>query len=277
MEYSEIDIRLNKLEPYAEILIAKLDEINFESYSEDEYGVKGYVQTQKLDLDALEEIISTVAEHTPVSYKVKKLKQQNWNTRWESSYSPVFINDDCVIRAHFHKSFPKIKYDLIITPKMSFGTGHHQTTLLMMNEMFNLDFNDKSVLDIGTGTGVLAILASKLGATSLLAIDIEEWAFNNSKENSKLNKVSNIDFIHGDARNIKNTKFDFILANINRNVILGDVAIYVNCIKDNGEILLSGFLKQDITLILEKTKELNLELVDLKNIDKWQMLRLKKV
>tara|TARA_B100000902_G_C27308759_1_gene917147 strand:+ start:1795 stop:2628 length:834 start_codon:yes stop_codon:yes gene_type:complete len=277
MEYSEIDIRLNKLEPYAEILIAKLDEINFESYSEDEYGVKGYVQTQKLDLDALEEIISTVAEHTPVSYKVKKLKQQNWNARWESSYSPVFINDDCVIRAHFHKSFPKIKYDLIITPKMSFGTGHHQTTLLMMNEMFNLDFNDKSVLDIGTGTGVLAILASKLGATSLLAIDIEEWAFNNSKENSKLNKVSNIDFIHGDARNIKNTKFDFILANINRNVILHDIEIYVNCIKDTGNILLSGFLKEDITLILDRTKAFNLELVDLKNIDKWQMLRLKKV
>ena len=277
MEYSEIDIRLNKLEPYAEILIAKLDEINFESYSEDEYGVKGYVQTQKLDLDALEEIISTVAEHTPVSYKVKKLKQQNWNARWESSYSPVFINDDCVIRAHFHKSFPKIKYDLIITPKMSFGTGHHQTTLLMMNEMFNLDFNDKSVLDIGTGTGVLAILASKLGATSLLAIDIEEWAFNNSKENSKLNKVSNIDFIHGDARDIKNTKFDFILANINRNVILHDIEIYVNCIKDTGNILLSGFLKEDITLILDRTKAFNLELVDLKNIDKWQMLRLKKV
>ena len=277
MEYSEIDIRLNKLEPYAEILIAKLDEINFESYSEDEYGVKGYVQTQKLDLDALEEIISTVAEHTPVSYKVKKLKQQNWNAIWESSYSPVFINDDCVIRAHFHKSFPKIKYDLIITPKMSFGTGHHQTTLLMMNEMFNLDFNDKSVLDIGTGTGVLAILASKLGATSLLAIDIEEWAFNNSKENSKLNKVSNIDFIHGDARNIKNTKFDFILANINRNVILHDIEIYVNCIKDTGNILLSGFLKEDITLILDRTKAFNLELVDLKNIDKWQMLRLKKV
>jgi len=277
MEYSEIDIRLNKLEPYAEILIAKLDEINFESYSECEYGVKGYVQTHKLDLDALKEIISTVAEHTQVSFEINKLKQQNWNAIWESSYSPVFINDDCVIRAHFHKSFPKIKYDLIITPKMSFGTGHHQTTLLMMKEMFNLDFNDKSVLDIGTGTGVLAILASKLGAKSLLAIDIEEWAFNNSKENSKLNKVSNIDFIHGDARDIKNIKFDFILANINRNVILGDVAIYVNCIKDNGEILLSGFLKQDITLILEKTKELNLELVDLKNIDKWQMLRLKKV
>ncbi len=277
MEYSEVDIRLNKLEPYTDILIAKLDEINFESYSEDENGIKAYVQTQKLDLDALKEIISIVAEQTQISFGINKLKQQNWNARWESSYSPVFINDDCVIRAHFHKSFPKIKYELIITPKMSFGTGHHQTTLLMMNEMFNLDFNNKYVLDIGTGTGILAILASKLGAQSLLAVDIEEWAFNNAKENAELNKVSNIDFILGDARDIKNVKFDFILANINRNVILDNIAIYVNCLKDAGEILLSGFLNEDITLILERTKELNLKLVDLKNIDKWQILRLKKV
>ncbi|MAX05473.1 MAG: 50S ribosomal protein L11 methyltransferase [Flavobacteriales bacterium] len=276
MEYTEFDIRLNEVNPYADILVARLNEIEFESYSEVEDGIRAYVQTQLLDTDAAKEILSEISKLTKVSFTINKVEQKNWNAEWESNYSPVVINDSCVIRAHFHNNFPALKYEIIITPKMSFGTGHHQTTLLMVNEMFNLDLKEKFILDMGSGTGVLAILASKLGARHLIAIDSDEWAFKNAKENSQLNNISNINFIHGDINDIGDTKFDVVLANISRNVILNDIEIYVDQMKDDGEILLSGFLKEDIPLILEKTGQLGLELVVVKNKDKWQMLHLRR-
>ena len=276
MQYTEFDIRLNEVNPYADILVARLNEIEFESYSEVEGGIRAYVQTKLLDTDAAKEILSEISKLTKVSFTINKVEQKNWNAQWESNYSPVVINDSCVIRAHFHNNFPALKYEIIITPKMSFGTGHHQTTLLMVNEMFNLDLKGKLVLDMGSGTGVLAILASKLGARHLIAIDSDEWAFKNAKENSQLNNISNINFIHGDINDIGDTKFDVVLANISRNVILNDIEIYVDQMKDDGEILLSGFLKEDIPLILEKTGQLGLELVVVKNKDKWQMLHLRR-
>ena len=276
MEYTEFDIRLNEVNPYADILVARLNEIEFESYSEVEGGIRAYVQTKLLDTDAAKEILSEISKLTKMSFTINKVEQKNWNAQWESNYSPVVINDSCVIRAHFHNNFPALKYEIIITPKMSFGTGHHQTTLLMVNEMFNLDLKEKFILDMGSGTGVLAILASKLGARHLIAIDSDEWAFKNAKENSQLNNISNINFIHGDINNIGDTKFDVVLANISRNVILNDIEIYVDQMKDDGEILLSGFLKEDIPLILEKTGQLGLELVVVKNKDKWQMLHLRR-
>lgn len=276
MQYTEFDIRLNEVNPYADILVARLNEIEFESYSEVEGGIRAYVQTKLLDTDAAKEILSEISKLTKVSFTINKVEQKNWNAQWESNYSPVVINDSCVIRAHFHNNFPALKYEIIITPKMSFGTGHHQTTLLMVNEMFNLDLKEKFILDMGSGTGVLAILASKLGARHLIAIDSDEWAFKNAKENSQLNNISNINFIHGDINDIGDTKFDVVLANISRNVILNDIEIYVDQMKDDGEILLSGFLKEDIPLILEKTGQLGLELVVVKNKDKWQMLHLRR-
>ena len=276
MEYTEFDIRLNELNPYADILVARLNEIEFESYSEVEGGIRAYVQTKLLDTDAAKEILSEISKLTKMSFTINKVEQKNWNAQWESNYSPVVINDSCVIRAHFHNNFPALKYEIIITPKMSFGTGHHQTTLLMVNEMFNLDLKEKFILDMGSGTGVLAILASKLGARHLIAIDSDEWSFKNAKENSQLNNISNINFIHGDINDIGDTKFDVVLANISRNVILNDIEIYVDQMKDDGQILLSGFLKEDIPLILEKTGQLGLELVVVKNKDKWQMLHLRR-
>ena len=276
MAYTEFDIRLNEVNPYADILVARLNEIEFESYSEVEGGIRAYVQTKLLDTDAAKEILSEISKLTKMSFTINKVEQKNWNAQWESNYSPVVINDSCVIRAHFHNNFPALKYEIIITPKMSFGTGHHQTTLLMVNEMFNLDLKEKFILDMGSGTGILAILASKLGARHLIAIDSDEWAFKNAKENSQLNNISNINFIHGDINDIGDTKFDVVLANISRNVILNDIEIYVDQMKDDGQILLSGFLKEDIPLILEKTGQLGLELVVVKNKDKWQLLHLRR-
>jgi ribosomal protein L11 methyltransferase len=276
MEYTEVDIRLKEVNPFADILVAKLNEIEFESYVEDENGVKAYVQTQLLNKDAVKEIISEISDLTELSFTINKVKQENWNAQWESNYSPVVINKDCVIRAHFHNPFPDFKHEIIITPKMSFGTGHHETTSLMMNEMFALDFKGKSVLDMGSGTGILAILASKLGAENLVGIDFDEWAFINAQENAELNNISNIQFVHGDATAVGKAKYDVILANINRNIILNDIEIYVGAMDDSAEILLSGFLKEDISLILEKTKQLGLKLVVSKNKNKWQILHLKR-
>ena len=189
MQYTEIDIKLKQIEPYTDILIANLDQIDYESYSEDKNGLKAYIQTPLFNKEATLRIISNVAELTEISYKINKLEQKNWNIDWENNYSPVFINKNCVIRAHFHNSFQDIDYEIIITPKMSFGTGHHETTSLMMNEMFSLDFKDKSILDMGCGTGILTILASKLGAKYLLAIDSDEWAFINAKEKDRKSVV----------------------------------------------------------------------------------------
>ena len=276
MEYTEVDIKLNPVVPFADILVARLNEIEFESYNEDENGVKAYVQTHLLNETAVKEIISEVAELCELTFTINKVKQENWNKKWESNFEPVYINDRCVIRAHFHADFPDVEQEIIITPKMSFGTGHHETTSLVMNEMFGIDFKDKSVLDMGSGTGVLAILAAKLGANSLIGIDFDEWAFENAEENAQLNSVDNIDFIHGDAGAIGDKTFDIILANINRNIILQDIATYVGAMNEKSEILFSGFLKEDIPLILEKSEQLGLELVVLKHKKKWQMLHLKK-
>ena len=256
--------------------MARLNEIEFESYNEDKTGVKAYVQTHLMDEGAVKEIIAEVAELCELNFTINKVKQENWNEQWENNFEPVHINEKCVIRAHFHDSFPDIEQEIIITPKMSFGTGHHETTSLVMNEMFGIDFKNKSVLDMGSGTGVLAILASKLGASSLIGIDFDEWAFENAEENAKLNIVDNIDFIHGDADAIGDAKFDIILANINRNIILQDIATYVGAMNTQSEILFSGFLKEDIPLILEKSEQLGLELVVSKHKNKWQMLHLKK-
>ena len=276
MEYTEVDIRLNPVVPFADILVARLNEIDFESYAEDETGVKAYAQTHLMNEDAVKDIITEVAELCKLSYTIKEIKQENWNKQWENNFEPVHINDQCVIRAHFHDAFSNKEYELIITPKMSFGTGHHETTSLVMNEMFSIDFTGKSVLDMGSGTGVLAILASKLGASSLVGIDFDEWAYENAKENSGLNSVSNIDFIHGNADVIGDAKFDVILANINRNIILQEIEAYVGAMNEKSQILLSGFLKEDIFLILEKSEQFGLELVVSKHKNKWQMLHLKK-
>ena len=276
MEYTEIDIRLKPVVPFADILVARLNEIEFESYCEDENGLRAYVQTHLLDENAVKEIINEVANLCELSFTITKVKQENWNKKWENNFEPVHINDKCVIRAHFHAAFTDIKHEIIITPKMSFGTGHHETTSLVMNEMFGINFVDKSVLDMGSGTGVLAILAAKLGSTSIIGIDFDEWAYENSVENSQINAISTINFMHGDANLIAGATFDIILANINRNIILQDIAIYVKAMNTNSEIIFSGFLKQDIPLILEKSKQLGLDLVASKHKNKWQMLHLKK-
>lgn len=276
MEYTEVNIRLKEVEKFADILVARLDDIEFESFVEDGEGLKAYVQTEFLDGNAVNDILSEFSKLTDISFTINKLNKQNWNAEWESNYQPVFINKNCVIRAHFHNAISDVEYEVIVTPKMSFGTGHHETTALMINEMFAIDFKGKSVLDMGSGTGVLSIMASKLGASDIVGIDIDQWAFENARENAALNQTTDIKFIHANANAIPDSSFDIILANINRNVLLQDIYLYVDVMSNASEMILSGFLIEDASLILNLTEQLGLSLVVEKNKNKWQMLRLRK-
>lgn len=277
MEYTEVDIKLKEVDPFSEILVAMLDEIGFESYIEEESGIKAYVPNKQLDKVSLQQILSDISDLTDLSFSINVIKKKNWNAQWENNYKPVFINERCVIRTDFHEPINDVEYEIIINPKMSFGTGHHETTSLIMNEMFTLDFKNKSILDVGCGTGVLAILASKLGSTNVVGVDFDEWAFENAKENAELNNTFEVEFLHGEVSSIGEEKYDIILVNINRNVILNDMSFYINSMCDFAEIILSGFLEEDISLILNKSKEFGLDLVSLKNKNKWQMLHLKRV
>ena len=277
MQYTEVDIRLEQIDPFIDIVVAKFNEIEFEAFAEDEYGVKAYVKTHLLDKDAVKEILYEISDLTELSFTINNINKENWNAEWERNFSPVFINKNCVIRANFHVDVPNLEYEIVITPKMSFGTGHHETTFLVMNEMFDLDFKGKSVLDIGSGTGILSILASKLGAKNIVGIDLEEWAFKNSNENVRFNNVDNINFVHGDVTSIGNQRYDIVLANINRNTIITDMQKYVDKMNPSAKILLSGFLFDDIALILKKAKNFGLQLVISKNKNKWQMLHLERV
>ena len=215
MNYIELSFVLLDKDRHSDIVVAKLNEIEFESYVETTDGVNAYIQKKMYDIDKLNLVLSDLQNLFSFDYSVKNINKENWNSKWEENFEPVKINEECIIRAHFHEKVD-CKYDVVITPKMSFGTGHHETTFLMMNKMFCLNFKGKSVLDVGCGTGVLAILSKMLGSEDTLGIDIDEWSFNNSKENAILNNIFSIEFLLGDICRI-NGIFDIVLANINRN------------------------------------------------------------
>jgi ribosomal protein L11 methyltransferase len=271
MDYFEYEILIHPFsEEKAEILVAKLSEIDFESFEITESGLKAYIPKNLFSERNIGETIENIQfQGTSISYNSKIIKAQNWNTIWESNFEPIYIEDKIMVRAPFHKPEGRFKHEIIIEPKMSFGTGHHETTSLMMEQMLNLDFNNKTVLDIGCGTGILAILAAKLGAKDITAIDFDEWAYENSIENFERNKCSFIKPILGDATKIPDNKFDVILANINRNVLLTDIKIYSEFLKPNGHLILSGFYNIDVSKIKQDTEKQNLIYCSEKYKNNW--------
>ena len=270
MKYIELSFSFSQNTDFADIVVAKLNEIEFESYVETQDGVDAYIQESLFNQEKLNEVIEDLQSLFQFEYTIKEIKQENWNQQWEENFNPVEINKDCFIRAHFHDKID-CKYEIIITPKMSFGTGHHETTFLMMNEMFHIDFNNKKVLDMGCGTGILAILSKMLGSSITQAIDIDEWSYENSVENATLNNTEDINFCLGDVTAI-NGAFDVVLANINRNIILEDISKYVDSLNENSDLLLSGFLSEDVIIIRDKAESLGLSFVSHKNKNKWNLL-----
>ncbi len=258
----------------SEILVAELSEINFDSFMQDDHStdpdknkLSAYIKEENFNQGQLDAIIKKYN----VSYSQFLIADKNWNEKWESEFDPVIINYYVAIRAAFHKPVSTVKHEIIITPKMSFGTGHHATTWLILQTMQELDFKNKSVLDIGTGTGVLSILATKSGAKNVTAIDNDEWSFNNAKENFTQNNCSEIELIKKDT--LKDLpKFDIVLANINLQFFRSYTEDIKNVCNDNAQLIISGFLEEDEKIILPIFEKNEFDLQHKKNKNGWSCL-----
>ncbi len=248
----------DNIDEMREILIAEMSTLPYNTFQEDGNNLFAYIDTDKFDEKALKALYTIRTHPEKVTYTFQNIKDKNWNEEWEKNFDPIAVEDKCVIYAPFHKNRPQAEYEIEIMPKMSFGTGHHATTYLMIQYMFQMDFTDKEVLDMGCGTAVLAILAEKLKAKHCMAIDNNDWAYENAVENVRLNNCQKTEVALGDADKIKGQMYDTILANINRNVLLVDIPAYVKSLNKKGELLLSGILKEDFELIYEKALQAGL-------------------
>ncbi|MCF6307515.1 MAG: 50S ribosomal protein L11 methyltransferase [Flavobacteriaceae bacterium] len=266
--YIEYNFTISPLQPASEILIAQLGAVNFESFVETETGVKAYVQKEELDKEAVKNIQVLNSNEFKIEFTVTEIPQVNWNSEWEKNFQPIEVNDVCALRAPFHKPF-NVKYEIIIEPKMSFGTGHHETTFMMLQFILENDYKDKTVMDMGCGTAVLAILTEMRGASKIDAVDIDEWCFENSVENVERNHCSNISVYQGVASFLEGKKYDVLIANINRNILLQDMEIYSEAIKENGELYVSGFYKEDLPLITETCNKFGLTFVENRERNNW--------
>lgn len=256
----------------SEILIAKLFELGFDSFQELEETSEGYI-LDDLITDDLNHDIAKIAKAFEADYTVEKLENKNWNEIWESNFDPVSVGNFCTVRADFHKADLNVKYDIIINPKMAFGTGHHETTYMMIETMSELEVNEKSVFDFGCGTAVLAILARRLGSARTLAIDIEEESASNSEENADVNNVKGIDIRQGVIQDLEAEKFDIILANINRQVLL-DTADLIAAHQNMGGILLvSGVMHQDENIVEDRFIEAGYKRHSIKSRGEWLCIR----
>lgn len=267
--YRCLTLVLDPPQPATEIFIAALAEIGFESFEETETGVRAYVREAEWDPQAFEALPYLHSPAWEVSYTLEAIETQNWNAVWEASYQPIRVGDRCVVRAPFHgEPEPPVEYDLVIAPKMSFGTGHHQTTWLMLSYILDLELGGRAVLDMGSGTGVLALLAACRGAGPVLAIDIDAWSYENCRENAERNGHPEIEALQGDASAIKG-RFDVILANINKNVLLADMPAYAAALNPGGQLLLSGFYRHDLADLQQAAAELGFEFVSDREKEQW--------
>ena len=257
--YLKLNFNISPITPWRNVLIAKLGEIGFESFEDTDLGFHGYIQKSVFDLGLLNQLSLFENKDIQVSWVVSEIQPQNWNETWEKDFKPMRIGSDCIIRAHFHEKV-EAKYDLIITPKMSFGTGHHETTRMIMSFLLETDCTEKTVLDMGAGTGVLAILADKKGAKSVLAVDFDQWCVENTNENLKLNKSRNIEVLKG-SWVPKVASYDLILANINRNVLLVQISDYAAQLNAGGHLIMSGFYNKDLKSIQECCASVHLKFI----------------
>lgn len=272
--YLEFNFKIKPLQPWNEILMAELIEIGFDSFTEEYDGILGYIQKDLFKEEELKDIYLLQNEEIEISYTYEEMPNINWNEEWEKNFSPINVEDKVLIRAEFHDADPNM-HEIVIQPKMSFGTGHHPTTHLMIQQMLDMDLENKKVLDMGCGTSVLAIFAKQKGAGRTVAIDIDEWSVENSKENAIRNNVE-LDIELGTADNLGKEKFEIILANINRNILISDIPTYVSVLEDGGKLLLSGLCFFDVDDILEVCTEQNLKLEKKIQREEWVSLLLSK-
>lgn len=272
--YLEFNFSISPLQPWNEILMAELIEIGFDSFTEEHEGILAYIQKNLFDEKQLQEINLFSNEAVKISYTYKEMPNINWNEEWEKNFEPINVENQVSIRAEFHEN-QNLPHEIIIQPKMSFGTGHHATTYLMIQQMLDMDFENKTVLDMGCGTSVLAIFAKQKGAGKTVAIDIDEWSVENSKENAARNNVE-LEIFQGTADNLGAENFNIILANINRNILISDIPTYVSVLNNGGQLVLSGLCFFDVDDIMEVCNEQKLTLKRKLHREEWVSLLLEK-
>lgn len=266
--YIEYTFKVAPKEPATEILIAELGSVGFESFVENDNGVVAFIQQQDWSENLLDDIFILKSDEFKISFTHKEIAQENWNEEWEKNFTPIQVDDKVSIRAPFHEN-PNLPYDIVIEPKMSFGTGHHETTHMMVQHLLELNVESKKVLDMGCGTGILAIFAEMKGAKPIDAIDIDNWCYLNSLENVERNNCKSISVYEGDASLLVNKKYDIVIANINRNILLTDLKTYVNCLNEKGIVLLSGFYEEDIPIIDAEARQYDLTLDTVIKRNNW--------
>lgn len=274
MNYIEVSFEISPFQPWADVLASELGEIGFESFVEQEPNtLLAYVPQDMFNDQALKQVDTLKMEEVQVKFTWKELVQQNWNKEWESNFDPVFVDDEICVRATFHDNQANFKYQIVIDPKMSFGTGHHATTHLMLSSMCAIDFEGKHVLDMGSGTGVLAIFAAMKGAETIYAIDIDEWCSVNAKENANRNGVPHIIIRQGGKEAIGDMEVDVLLANINRNILLDQFEEYSRVIKPGGELHISGFYANDVHVLNEEATKHGFEYQTQNEMNKWTTVK----
>lgn len=272
LAYLEFKFTISPVQPASEILVAELGEAGFESFVEEEDGITAYIPSRDFNNESLKEIQILKSREFEISYTSREIEPVNWNSEWEKNFSPLIVDEKCSIRAPFHEK-PDTEFDIVIEPKMSFGTGHHATTHMMVQFILKDEWQGKKVLDMGCGTGVLAILTAMKGANEVDAIDIDNWCYLNSVENAQRNNVEFISVYEGGAELLKDKKYDRIIANINRNILLEDIKIYSACLNHGGKLYLSGFYTEDFEVIERECKEHSLTFDAKLERENWQALR----
>lgn len=268
MNYIEYNFTVSPTEMGAEILMAELAEVGFDSFEDTPTGIKAYIPKDSWNEHILQDIYLLSNPEFTISYQITEIEQVNWNEEWEKNFSPIVVEDLCTVRANFHP-VPNTRYDIVITPKMSFGTGHHETTYMMLQQLLPLSLEGAKVLDMGCGTGILAIMAALRGAHDIIAIDIDPWCVENATENVQQNNCSFITIKEGDVSLIAGEQYNLILANINRNILLSDIPAYTQALLPQGLLLVSGFYEEDLPAIKEKCQEVGLTYLSHIERNRW--------
>jgi ribosomal protein L11 methyltransferase len=270
-------LKVNCDPDFTDILVAELAEIGFDSFLETESGFEAFAEEENFDRKSFDLVHAKYSDQTKFEFSFEKIERKNWNEEWEKNYEPIIVDDRCLIRAHFHQIEKKYPFEIVITPKMSFGTGHHQTTYLMIKAMMDIDHKNKRVMDAGCGTAILSIMASKLGASKVEAFDIDEWSVINGRENIEVNNCNNVNIQQGTISEVELTgTFDIILANINKNVLLSEVETYSTYLSKGGKLLLSGFYTKDIEDLVSHSSQFNLRKEKSDERETWASLLLSK-
>ncbi|GGE47804.1 ribosomal protein L11 methyltransferase [Pedobacter psychrotolerans] len=271
MQYIKAIFKFNSIEEFQQdLLISDLADLGFDTFEDSEGGFTAFVIKDNFNEQELKDLLSSYADDFSSTYIIEEVADENWNAEWEKNFSPLIIDDVCYVRATFHEPKPSYPYEVIIDPKMAFGTGHHQTTTMMMQYILSADLLDKNILDMGCGTGILAILAGKLGAKSLMAIDYDDICYESTIENATLNNVINLKALCGSKEVIPDEEYDVIFANINRNILLDQIHRYAEVLKAEGKIFFSGFyLEPDLSMITAECAKYGIKYLDHKQNGDW--------